>query len=275
MSSEKILFPEVTVITVCKNAGDDMIRTCKSVLDQTDVSLQYVIQDGVSSDFTLSYLESLQDSRISLISEPDLGIYDAMNRAFNRVEGKWCIYLNAGDLFYSTESLRNILAEAQADTNIDLFVFAYRNEFNKSVTIHPKKISRYFLYRNSICHQVQFWKTEVLRRYIPFDKAYQILADQHLLVRAFCSGITIKSSPMIEVSYKGMGFSMLPSVRKTKKTERVRIQSSSFEPFERYVYGTFEIILLKPIRMYFNQRFRGTKIFVFYKYFANFINHLF
>lgn len=264
--------PDVTIITVCKNAGDDLIRTCKSVLDQTGVNLQYVLQDGVSTDETLSYLKKLRDPRINLISEPDSGIYDAMNRAFRRVKGKWCIYLNAGDSFCSNESLKNILAEAQTDSDIDLFVFAYRNEFDKTITIHPKIVSRYFLYRNGICHQVQLWKTEVLEKYIPFHQEYQILADHYLLVRAFCSGIKIKSSTIVEVSYKGMGFSMLPSVQKTKKNERARIQSSCFDPFERYLYGTFEIILLKPMRIGFNQMFRGGTLFRFYKSFANYIN---
>lgn len=266
--------PDVTVITICKNAGEDLNRTCKSVLNQTGVKIQFLIQDAVSTDGTLSHLSSLQDPRIDLVSEPDAGIYDAMNRAFKRVQGKWCIYLNAGDCFYSNESLSKILAEAETDENTDVFAFAYYNEFDKTITVHPRIISRYFLYRNGICHQTQLWKTEVLSKYLPFDQTYQILADQHILLRAFCSGIKIKSSELVGVLYKDMGFSSMPSVQSLKNSERLKIRSSCFSPLERLLYGSFEILLLKPLRLQFNQAFRSTALFRFYKIFANRLNRI-
>jgi glycosyltransferase involved in cell wall biosynthesis len=113
--------PSVTIITVCKNAGHDLIRTCESVLNQTFINIQYVIQDGVSDDdITIRYLDSLQDSRVNVFSEVDSGIYDAMNRATEQAHGKWCIYLNAGDYFVSNESLAKIFTEAEKESKVDL-----------------------------------------------------------------------------------------------------------------------------------------------------------
>ncbi|MEB3178531.1 MAG: glycosyltransferase [Nostocaceae cyanobacterium] len=274
MQNYLIKAPHVTVITVCKNAGEDLIATCQSVLNQTVVNIQFLIQDGVSTDKTLSYVSSIKDPRIDIISEPDSGIYDAMNRAFKHVRGKWCIYLNAGDCFYSNESLEQILAEAEADDNIELFAFSYYNAFDKTITVHPRIISRYFLYRNGISHQAQLWKTEVLHKYLPFDQSYQVLADQNLLLRAFCSGIKIKSSKIVGVSYKDMGFSSMLNVQPLKNYERQRIISSCFTSFERLLFGTFEIILLKSFRLRFNRTFRGTGLFRFYKTLANHINRI-
>jgi glycosyltransferase involved in cell wall biosynthesis len=266
--------PDVTIITVCKNAGKDLIRTCESVLNQSGVNLQFLLQDGVSTDTTLSYLSSLQDPRIDLVSEIDSGIYDAMNRAFKRVRGKWCIYLNAGDCFSTSESLRKILAEAETDDNTDVFAFSYYNEFDKTITIYPKIISRYFLYRNCICHQTQLWRTEVLCKYMPFDQNYRNVADHDILLRAFNSGIKIRTSSTVAVSYKDMGFSTMPNVQSRKKSERLKLLSISFSPFERLLYATFEVILLKPVRLHFNRKFRGGALYRFYKVFANRLNRI-
>jgi glycosyltransferase involved in cell wall biosynthesis len=167
--------PSVTIITVCKNAAHDLICTGQSVLNQTFTNIQYIIQDGVSDDdITLSYLYSLQDSRVSVFSESDSGIYDAMNRAIEKAHGKWCIFLNAGDYFRSNESLARIVTEAETEIEIDLFVFANYNEFDKTIKTYPKRISRYFLYRNGINHQGQLWKTDVIKKYLPFDLNYKI-----------------------------------------------------------------------------------------------------
>lgn len=274
MENYLIESPDVTVITVCKNAGQDLIKTCKSVLNQTGVNIQFILQDGVSTDGTLSSLGTLQDPRVDMLSEPDSGIYDAMNRAFKRVRGKWCIYLNAGDSFYSNESLSKILAEAENDENTDVFAFAYYNEFDKTITVYPRIISRYFLYRSGVCHQVQLWKTEVLGKYLPFDQNYQVLADQHLLLRAFYSGIKIRSSVTVGVLYKDRGFSSMPSVQALKNSERMKILSSCFSLLERLLYGSLEIILLKPLRLRFNRAFRSTALFRFYKIFANRLNRI-
>jgi glycosyltransferase involved in cell wall biosynthesis len=267
-----MLLPDITVITVCKNAGDNLIHTCNSVLGQIDVNFELVIQDGVSSDHSLDYLKSLEDPRIHIVSEPDRGIYDAMNRAIDKAYGKWCIYLNAGDYFVSNKSLARIFTEAEAET--DLFVFANYNEFDKTIKTYPRKISRYFLYRNGICHQGQLWKTDVIKKYLPFDLNYKILADQELLLRAFSSGITIKTSSYVGVVYQDMGLSAMPSVQSLKNMERERICNSLFEPTENKVFFLIDLILLKPLRLKLVSNFRGTILFQFYTAFINRLNQI-
>jgi glycosyltransferase involved in cell wall biosynthesis len=267
--------PSVTIITVCKNAGQDLIRTCQSVLNQTFTNIQYIIQDAVSDDdITLSYIYSLQDSRVSVFSGSDSGIYDAMNRAIEKANGKWCIFLNAGDYFRSNESLARIVTDAEAETEIDLFVFANYNEFSKTIKTYPKKISRYFLYRNAICHQGQLWKTDALKKYLPFDLNYKILADQELLLRAFSSGIKIKTSSSVGVVYKDMGLSAMPSVQSIKNMERENIRNNLFEPTENKVFFLIDFILLKSLRLKFVSTFRGTILFQFYIAFINRLNRI-
>jgi glycosyltransferase involved in cell wall biosynthesis len=274
MSLCKILYPEVTIITVCKNAGDDLVRTCVSVLGQIDVQLQFLVKDGVSTDSSLLYLESIQDSRIEIISEPDGSIYDAMNHAFSKVRGKWCIYLNAGDCFYSNNSLKIILKEIENIDDIDLVIFSFFNEFEKSVVTYPRKITNYFLYRNGINHQVQLWKTNVLGQYLPFDEQYKILADQHLLLRAFRAELKIVSLKIKGIKYKDNGYSMLHKNQSLKMIERKRIVSKIFNPSQIVIYNIVEFFLLKEIRLIFFRRFRGTPLFRGYRAVVNLINSM-
>jgi glycosyltransferase involved in cell wall biosynthesis len=277
MNADKIInnfFPEVTVITVCKNAGDDLIRTCDSVLEQVDVKLQFIVKDGVSTDLSLSYLESIKDSRIEILSQSDHGIYDAMNQAFTKVKGKWCIYLNAGDCFYSNKSLKLILKEIENSKESDLAIFSFFNEFEKSVTTYPKRITNYFLYRNGINHQVQLWKTEVLGQYLPFDEKYRILADQHLLLRAFKAGIKIASLKITGILYKDNGYSSLPKNQSLKSLERKKIASEMFDRSEIIVYSILEVLLLKEIRLVFFRKFRATFLFRAYRIIINLINSI-
>jgi len=183
-----------------------------------------------------------------------------------------CIFLNAGDYFRSNESLARIFSEAE--TEIDLFVFANYNEFDKTIKTYPKKISRYFLYRNGINHQGQLWKTNVIKKYLPFDLNYKILADQELLLRAFSSGITIKTSNSIGIVYKDMGLSAMPSTQSIKNMERENIRNNLFEPTENKVFFLIDFILLKPLRLKLVSTFRGTILFQFYVAFINRLNRI-
>ena len=260
-----LTLPDVTVITVCKNAGSDLVRTCDSVLGQVGIELQMVIQDGGSTDFSLAYLKSLEDPRVDLLSEPDSGIYDAMNRAFYRAQGRWCIYLNAGDCFYSNMALRAVLDEVENLEDPNLIVFSFLNEFDKTITTYPRNITKYFLYRNGINHQVQLWRTSSLKQYLPFDNRYQVLADHHLLLRAFISGIRIRSLKIVGVCYKDNGFSAQPQIQSLKKVEREKILTESFNSSERLLYSLLEVLFLKRVRLSLYKVFRKTFLVKWYK----------
>ena len=264
----------ISIVTINLNNKIGLEKTVQSVLSQTYPLIEYIIIDGGSEDGSFEYLKSVKASIQYFISEKDNGIYDAMNRAIEKAHGKWCIFLNAGDYFRSNESLARIFSEAESETETDLFVFANYNEFDKTIKTYPKKISRYFLYRNGINHQGQLWKTDVIKKYLPFDLNYKILADQELLLRAFSSGITIKTSSSVGIVYKDMGLSTMPSVQSLKNMEIELIRNNLFEPTENKIFFLIDLILLKPLRLKLVSAFRGTILFQFYAAFINRLNRI-
>ena len=268
-----MLIPDVTVITVCLNAGNDLIRTCESVLGQSGVEVQLIIQDGGSNGHTLDYLTNLSDPRVSVVLEPDQGIYDAMNRAFKLVNGKWCIYLNAGDYFNSDNSLRMILDEVHKrdqEELLDLVIFSFINEYDGLLAVYPKTITKFFLYRSGVNHQAQLWKSDTLRQYLPFNTNYQILADQHLFLRAFLSGIKIYSSRIVGTCYKDGGVSSQKQVQSLKNQERANIRVELFDPSENFIYSFIDQLLtLKSVRLILFRIFRKTPLAKLYRKLLN------
>ena len=112
--------PVISVVTVCRNAADTIGPTMRSVMGQDYPNIEYIIIDGASTDGTQQiiecYLESakaiMQPSRhITYISEPDKGIYDAMNKAIRLATGQWINFMNSGDTFANEHVLTDIFAQ--------------------------------------------------------------------------------------------------------------------------------------------------------------------
>ena len=110
--------PVLSIITVCFNSKDALLATMDNVLLQTWNRFEYLVIDGGSSDGTWSLLEQ-SSSRFDqahipyrYVSEPDQGIYDAMNKGTRLSEGTWLLFLNAGDLLAEPHILEQIFSES-------------------------------------------------------------------------------------------------------------------------------------------------------------------
>lgn len=100
--------PLFTIITVTFNAEATLPATLKSVAEQTCRLFEYVVMDGASRDRTVEIAGNSGIPQLTVYSEPDKGIYDAMNKAMDRTEGEYLIFLNAGDTFHSPDTLQTM-----------------------------------------------------------------------------------------------------------------------------------------------------------------------
>lgn len=100
--------PLISVVTICYNAKNDLEKTILSVLSQTYQDIEYIIIDGGSTDSTVDIIHKYSERLFYWISEPDKGIYDAMNKGMDRATGSWIIFMNAGDTFCDNEVIKNI-----------------------------------------------------------------------------------------------------------------------------------------------------------------------
>ena len=91
----------ISVVTVSYNAVSTIEQTILSVINQTYPHIEYIIIDGGSTDGTVDVIKKYADKITYWVSEPDKGIYDAMNKGLRRVRGDWCVFMNSGDILYN------------------------------------------------------------------------------------------------------------------------------------------------------------------------------
>ena len=173
----------VTIITVCRNHAKELEKTIKSVENQTWQKKEYIVIDGASTDETLEVIQKHGGSITQWISEPDQGIYDAMNKGIRLSQGQWVIFMNAGDTFASTDTLQRVFQESQEADVI------YGDVIKRE---HVKKAEPpYNAHRMFFCHQSAFVKTSCLREF-PFDTTHRMSADFKQIKQLYLSGKTFR-----------------------------------------------------------------------------------
>jgi glycosyltransferase involved in cell wall biosynthesis len=110
--------PKISIITVTFNAEEVLERTVQSIVSQTFTDYEYLIIDGKSTDKTLQIAEKYRDKIDCLISEPDKGLYDAMNKGLQAAKGEYVWFMNAGDTIFEQDTLQNVFAQSQ---NADIY----------------------------------------------------------------------------------------------------------------------------------------------------------
>lgn len=171
--------PLVTVITVCYNAREMLLRTMNSVWAQTYKHVEYVIVDGASTDGTLELLEEYGARIDHWVSESDKGIYDAMNKGVSMAKGKWVIFMNAGDCFADNHVLENVFSvPRQADV---IYGDVVKGGVVKKAS-SPRNAHRMFF-----CHQSVFVKIESLKAF-PFDISHKMSADFKQMKQLWLAG---------------------------------------------------------------------------------------
>lgn len=166
--------PLVTVVTVCYNSANMIEKTLKSVTEQSYPNKQYVVIDGASTDGTQKIVERYIDSIDHFVSEPDNGIYHAMNKAMDVTKGEWVIFMNAGDVFVDNKVLSKVSHRLSDDIDVvygDIFTLSNDELHIKEA---PQEITR--IHRMPFCHQAVFTRTSLLRLF-PFDEKYKLSAD--------------------------------------------------------------------------------------------------
>ena len=172
--------PKITVITVCYNAVDTIEKTILSVTNQTYQNIEYIIIDGASTDGTVDNIRKYADNIAYFVSEPDKGIYDAMNKGINIATGDWINFMNSGDSFHELTTIEKIFSQTYNEEIGVVFGDAYmvrKGEIGNIYISNPFWVSKVpYKSGKGICHQSMFIKRNLLCEF-PFDKNYSICAD--------------------------------------------------------------------------------------------------
>lgn len=198
---------KVSVITVCRNAAEDLKRTLQSVAEQAGADMEYLVVDGLSNDGTADLLHEYEPVFAAAgipfryVSERDSGTYDAMNKGADMAQGDWIIYMNAGDAFYAPDTLRTFWEHPVASDIGYCYGDTYKVwDFGGGIETPEEgmKDNPYMPF----CHQSVFVRAELMRTY-RFDTAYRIVADFDLFYRMQQAGVNSCYIPQVVSRYNG------------------------------------------------------------------------
>lgn len=179
MRNSKLLQREdgvkITVITVNFNNLNGLKRTIPSVFSQTYNQYEYIIVDGGSTDGSKEYIEQYSPLIDEWVSEPDKGVYNAMNKAIKMAHGEFCIFMNSGDHFYSPTVLDEVLPSLN-DADICTGYTLRIGDKQVDIWAPPAELDMHFMMYDSLSHQATFTRTSILKER-PFSEEYKIVSD--------------------------------------------------------------------------------------------------
>lgn len=177
--------PLFSIITVTWNAASVIAPTLASVKEQTGASFEHLIIDGASTDATLDMVRHADIQNTRIFSEPDKGLYDAMNKGIDRALGKYLIFLNAGDSFASPATLSRLTPLSENSPGViygqTQLVDAQRNVVGMRHLTAPRHLTADSFKRGMlVCHQAFIARRDLVPHY---DMSYRFSADYDWCIR--------------------------------------------------------------------------------------------
>lgn len=171
---------KLSIITINYNNREGLRKTIESVVNQTYRNFEYIIIDGGSTDGSVEVIKEYADRISYWISEPDNGIYHAMNKGIDKANTPYCQFLNSGDSFHSTTVLEQVMPCLDG-TDIVVGQLFFSNTQSPSEIIPTVSMLR--LYERSLPHSSAYIATRLLRKY-QYDTSLKIVSDWKFYIQA-------------------------------------------------------------------------------------------
>ena len=205
--------PKFSIITVTYNAGKVLEDTIQSVIFQTYRNVEYIIVDGNSSDNTLDIANKYKNRIDKIISEPDKGLYDAMNKGILLASGDYLCFLNAGDELHENETLQKIVHTLNQQEQPDVIYgeTAIVDEKGHFLRMRrhatPSKLTwKSFKQGMLVCHQAFLARRE-LALTTPYDLQYRFSSDFDWCVRIMKKSKNLHNTHLTLIDYQKEGMS--------------------------------------------------------------------
>ena len=188
---------KISIITVCYNSASTIRDTLESVLSQTYQDIEYIVIDGASKDSTLAIISEYEGRISTVLSEPDKGIYDAMNKGIKLATGDYVGILNSDDVFSSTSTIEDLVKFLEANPACDAsyanLVFVQRD--NTDVVTRKYSSSGFSTWKIRfgfmIPHPTFYARRSLFEQFGYYKLGYRVSADFELMTRFITHGIKL------------------------------------------------------------------------------------
>lgn len=242
--------PRFSIITVTYNAEKVIEKTIQCVLSQTYNNYEYIIVDGASKDRTLSIINQYRELITRVISEPDKGLYDAMNKGIAASSGDYLCFLNAGDIFHATDTLHQMVKTIRGEELPDILYGETAIVDKEGQFLHmrrlktPEKLTwKSFKQGMLVCHQAFFAKRSMAA---PFDLSYHFSADFDWCIRVMKNAKYLHNTHLTVINYLDEG--LTTQNHKASLKERFRIMAKHYGWISTVAWHAWFVIrlILKP-----------------------------
>ncbi len=166
---------KLSIITINRNNAEGLRRTIRSVVGQTCRDFEYIVIDGASDDGSKEVITDHRSAIAYWVSEPDKGVYNAMNKGVAQAHGEYCLFVNSGDELADDKVVGRVLPLLQG---VDFYAGDTIVDYGKkrSVMKSPYKMTMDFIVRRSVSHPATFTRTQLLREN-PYNEENRIVSD--------------------------------------------------------------------------------------------------
>jgi glycosyltransferase involved in cell wall biosynthesis len=221
--------PQISIITVVLNSEKYIENTILSVINQTYKNIQYIIIDGGSTDKTIDIIKKYENELYYWISEPDKGLYDAMNKGLQKATGDFVWFLNSGDKIYSKDTLTNIFSSCNGNFH-DVYYgeTIIIDENDKIIGMRRLRTPNQLTWESFkmgmlVCHQAIIVRRNIT---VPLNSTYRYSADFDWVIKILKKTNSIKNTNQILVRFLDGGRSKKTIIKSLK--ERFAIMSENY-----------------------------------------------
>lgn len=219
--------PKVSIITITYNAGEFLERTVKSILSQTYPGIEYVIVDGKSTDGTLPIIKKYEKHIARWVSEPDKGLYHAMNKGLRMATGDYAWFINAGDEIYAPHTVDSLINQAPgADVFFGETMITDKN--GKDIGLRRLRPGKKFTWKSLRNGMLVSHQSFIVRRGLApeYNLDYRYAADFDWMVRCMKQARAVHNTGMVLSRFMDGGRTKQTIVPGLK--ERFRIMAGHF-----------------------------------------------
>lgn len=222
--------PKFSVITVCYNAEATLEDTIQSVISQTYHHLEYIIVDGASKDRTMDIVNRYRERISVVVSEPDKGLYDAMNKGIRLATGDYLCFLNAGDSFHEDDTLQQMVHSIHGTRLPDVLygeteLVDHEGHFLRMRRLQAPEHLTWKSFRQGmlVCHQAFFARRDLV---MPYDLRYRFSADFDWCIKIMKQSKVLHNTHLTLIDYLSEG--MTTRNHKASLKERFRIMARHY-----------------------------------------------
>lgn len=235
---------KLSVITVTFNAEKTIKRTLESVRNQSYPHIEHIIVDGKSKDATMALIQRYDNPKMRRISEPDKGLYDAMNKGAQMATGDYLCFLNAGDTFFENDTVEKMMRALPEENVPDILYGETAIVDDNGIFLHmrrlkaPEKLSwKSFRKGMRVCHQAFILKRILFE---PYDMTYRFSSDFDWCVRMMKKSDTIHNTHLTLIRYLNEG--MTTQNHRASLKERYRIMAKYYGGISTFFYHIWFVI---------------------------------